>query len=73
MKKMFTAIRASDLETVKKIIEKKPDIVNCKAKQPPKKDDGQSPLQVALKIGNLTIANYLLDNEQKQLFYVGCS
>lgn len=62
MKKMFTAIRASDLETVKKIIEKKPDIVNCKAKQPPKKDDGQSPLQVALKTGNLAIANYLLDN-----------
>ena len=62
MKKMFTAIRVSDLETVKKIIEKKPDIVNCKAKQPPKKDDGQSPLQVALKTGNLAIANYLLDN-----------
>ena len=62
MKKLFTAIRASDLETVKQIIEKNPELVNCAAKQPPKKDDGQSPLQVALKTGNTTIANYLLDH-----------
>jgi len=31
------------------------------AKQPPKKDDGQSPLQVALKTGNTASADYLLD------------
>ena len=61
MKKLFTAIRKSDLETIKQIIEKKPELVNCTAKQPPKKDDGQSPLQVALKTGNTAIANYLLD------------
>ena len=61
MKKLFTAIRASDLETVRQIIEKKPELVNCVAKKPPKKDDGQSPLQVALKTGNTAIANYLLD------------
>ncbi len=61
MKKLFTAIRASDLEMVKQIIEKKPELVNCVAKKPPKKDDGQSPLQVALKTGNTAIANYLLD------------
>ena len=61
MKKLFTAIRASDLEMVKQIIEKKPELVNCVAKKPPKKDDGQSPLQVALKTGNTSIANYLLD------------
>ena len=61
MKKLFTAIRASDLEMVRQIIEKKPELVNCVAKQPPKKDDGQSPLQVALKTGNTAIANYLLD------------
>ncbi len=61
MKKLFTAIRASDLETVRQIIEKKPELVNCVAKQPPKKDDGQSPLQVALKTGNTTVAGYLLD------------
>ena len=39
MKKLFTAIRASDLETLKQIIEKRPELVNCTAKQPPKKDD----------------------------------
>ena len=61
MKKLFTAIRASDLEIVRQIIEKKPELVNCVAKKPPKKDDGQSPLQVALKTGNTAIANYLLD------------
>ena len=61
MKKLFTAIRASDLEMVSQIIEKKPELVNCVAKQPPKKDDRQSPLQVALKTGNIAIANYLLD------------
>ena len=61
MKKLFTAIRSSDIETVRKIIEKKPMLVNCVAKQPPKKDDGQSPLQVALKTGNTAIADYLLD------------
>ena len=61
MKKLFTAIRTSDLETLTQIIEKKPELVNCTAKQPPKKDDGQSPLQVALKTGNTAIANYLLD------------
>ena len=61
MKKLFTAIRASDLEMVRQIIEKKPELVNCVAKKPPKKDDGQSPLQVALKTGNTAIANYLLD------------
>ena len=46
---------------VRQIIEKKPELVNCVAKQPPKKDDGQSPLQVALKTGNTAIANHLLD------------
>ena len=61
MKKLFTAIRSSDLETVRQLIEKKPALVNCVAKQPPKKDDGQSPLQVSLKTGNTAIANYLLD------------
>jgi 2-keto-3-deoxy-L-rhamnonate aldolase RhmA len=61
MKKLFTAIKASDLEAVRQIIEKKPALVNCVAKQPPKKDDGQSPLQVALKTGNCAIAYYLLD------------
>ena len=60
MKKLFTAIRSSDLEMVRQLIEKKPALANCVAKQPPKKDDGQSPLQVALKTGNIAIANYVM-------------
>ena len=61
MKKLFKAIRAGDLELVKQLIENKPELANCVAKQPPKKDDGQSPLQVALKTGNTAIAEYLID------------
>lgn len=60
MKKLFQAIRKGDLELVKMLIEKEPALVNCVAKQPPKKDDGQSPLQVALKTGNFAIAEFLL-------------
>lgn len=61
MKKLFFAVRHNDFETVKELIAKKPDLISCTAKQPPKKDDGQLPLQVALKTGNFDIANYLLD------------
>ena len=61
MKKLFLAIRHNDLPIVKEIIKKKPELVNCIAKQPPKKDDGQSPLQVAFKTGNFEIAEYLMD------------
>ena len=61
MKKLFKAIRDANLDAVKEIIENKPELVNCVAKQPPKKDDGQSPLQVAFKTGNTNIAEYLID------------
>lgn len=61
MKKLFQAIRKSEIEAVKQLIQKKPELVNCVAKQPPKKDDGQSPLQVALKTGNSEIAEYLIE------------
>ena len=62
MKKLFLAIRKNHFETVKALIEKKPELVNCTAKQPPKKDDGQSPLQVALKTGRLEIADFLIEH-----------
>lgn len=61
MKKLFQAIRKKDIAQVKQIIESKPELVNCVAKQPPKKDDGQSPLQVSLKTGAFEIAEYLID------------
>lgn len=34
-KKLFLAIRKNDFETVKALIEKKPELVNCTEKQPP--------------------------------------
>ncbi|MDO4381299.1 MAG: ankyrin repeat domain-containing protein [Clostridia bacterium] len=61
MKKLFQAIRKKDNDTVKQLIEKQPKFVNCIAKQPPKKDDGQSPLQIAIKTGNFEIADFLIE------------
>ena len=61
MKKLFQAIRKGDLDEVRRLLEQKPSLVNCTAKQPPKKDDGQSPLQVAIKTHQFAIANELLD------------
>ncbi|WP_243428900.1 ankyrin repeat domain-containing protein [Clostridium botulinum] len=61
MKKLFIAIRQGDINTVKILLEKKPELISCTAKQPPKKDHGQSPLQVAIKSGNFEIAEYFLD------------
>lgn len=61
MKKLFSAIKKHDFETVKEILEQKPDLISCVAKQPPKSDDGKSLLQVAIKDGTMEIANYLLD------------
>lgn len=62
MKKLFTAIRQSDIQEVKRIIEKKPEVVNSVAGPVPKKDHGQSPLQVSLKTGQIEIADYLIDH-----------
>lgn len=61
MKKLFNAIRKNDIDSVKKIIESTPDIISCVSVGAPKKDEGQSPLQVALKASSTEIVNYLLD------------
>lgn len=58
---MFKAVRQNDLETIKQILNKKPEVIDCIATPPPKKDEGQSPLQVAIKVGNLEIAYYLIE------------
>ena len=58
MKKFFKAIRDKDFELVSQLINSSPELVNCTAKQPPKKDDGQSPLQIALKTGAFDIADF---------------
>lgn len=62
MKKLFTVIRQGKLDEVKSIIGKKPELVNCISGALPKKDHGQSPLQVALKTGNYEIADYLIEH-----------
>jgi hypothetical protein len=61
MKRLFKAVRQNDLETVKRILEAKPELINCVATPPPKKDNGQSLLQVANKVNNYEIAHYLID------------
>ncbi len=61
MKKLFTAIRRGDLEEVAQILDRRPELIACLAKAPPKKDDGQSPLMVAIKSDNLEVAHLLLD------------
>lgn len=61
MKKLFTMIRRGNLEEVNRILTKKPELLSCTAKAPPKKDVGQSPLMVAIKSDNLEVAQLLLD------------
>jgi len=62
MKKLFTVIRQGKLDEVEMILEKKPELVNCVSGALPKKDHGQSPLQVALKTGKYEIADYLISH-----------
>jgi hypothetical protein len=61
MKRLFKAVRQNDIETVKRILGAKPELINCVATPPPKKDNGQSLLQVANKVNNYEIAHYLID------------
>lgn len=61
MKKLFDAIKKNNFETVKMLIEKNGSLVNCTATKPPQEDDGQSPLQVAIKNRKFAIAEFLLN------------
>ena len=61
MKALFTAVRQDDQAAVLALLDKSPDLINAIAKSPPKKDDGQSPLQVAIKAGHFAMANLLID------------
>jgi ankyrin repeat protein len=61
MKKLFTSIRNKDLITVKSILDDKPSLLTSVSTGTPKKDIGQSPLQIALKSSSTEIVNYLLD------------
>lgn len=61
MKKLFKAIRQGAFDEVKEIIEKNPEAISSVSTPPPKKDMGQSPLQVAIKASKYEIARYLIE------------
>ena len=63
MKKLFSAINNGNFEVVQEIIKKKPELVNCIAKAPPKRDEGQSPLKVAIKNGYYEIVDFLIEQD----------
>ena len=63
MKKLFKDIRHNDIDAVHNTIRKKPAVVNeVFDGQKPKKDVGQSPLQVAIKCGHFEIIDLLIEN-----------
>ena len=62
MRKLFKAIRDYDLQEVKAILENNPKEINSISVPTPKKDRGQSPLQVAIKITAFDIAEYLIEH-----------
>ncbi len=56
------AIRNRDDGGVKAMLTETPELVSATVKSPPKRDDGQSPLQIAFKTGNFFAAELLLAN-----------
>jgi ankyrin repeat protein len=61
IKIFFQTIRDGDLQKVKELISSDKKYLNVTNFAPPKKDDGQSGLQVAFKTGNFDIAEYLIE------------
>jgi hypothetical protein len=61
MKVLFAEIRSGDLAAVTSRLDGDPKLVHAVAKAPPKKDDGQSTLQAAIKSGKFDMASLLLD------------
>lgn len=61
IKAIFKAIRNRSLDEVKTLIADKPELVHVCNFAPPKKDDGQSTLQVAFKTGSFAIAQFLIE------------
>ena len=61
VQELFAAVRRGDLAAVRATIEANPKALGVCRSSPPKKDDGQSLLQVALKSGNFAIADYLIE------------
>jgi ankyrin repeat protein len=61
VKAFFKEIRHGEIEAVRSRLDASPALIAATAKAPPKKDDGQSPLQVAIKTGHFDIAHLLLE------------
>ncbi|MBN8652186.1 MAG: hypothetical protein J0L67_12200 [Cytophagales bacterium] len=61
IKTFFKAIRDKDLQKVTELVLSDKEYLNATNFAPPKKDDGQSGLQVAFKTGNFDIAEYLME------------
>ena len=60
VREFIKAIRNHDNATASRMLQESPDLITAIATSPPKKDDGQSPLQIAFKTGNFEIAELLL-------------
>ena len=62
MKALFVAIHKRDTAKIVELLTQKPELVNAVAKQPPKKDNGQSPLQIAFNSYNIWAAKYFIEH-----------
>lgn len=61
IKAVFQAIRSGSLDRVASLVAANPAVVHVCNFAPPKKDDGQSTLQVAFKTGGFNIARFLIE------------
>jgi ankyrin repeat protein len=61
IKAIFQAIRHRSLADTQVLLAAKPELLHAHNFAPPKKDDGQSTLQVAFKIGQFDIARFLIE------------
>lgn len=61
MKKLFSAIRNKNIDEVSSILGKNPELVNSIAKGISKQDEGEAPLQTAIKTENFDIAKLLIE------------
>jgi ankyrin repeat protein len=62
IKDFFKAIRDGDLQTVSALVSSNKEYIRACNFAPPKKDDGQSGLQVAFRTGNFDISRLLIEN-----------
>jgi len=61
IKIFFKAVSDGDIHTVSELLNHNPEYLTVCNVAPPKKDDGQSGLQVAFKTGNFEIAKLLIE------------